>query len=191
MKKKRSRRRRSADVDTMRPEYDFSKGVRVATLTSYMRAMNAVVIDPDVLDVFPDSASVNEALRALAVVIRRRDRSRGREALGVEEHQGTHAEAAIARESVDRLIVGVVVNDRAHPARAELLQILARRPLLLPSDVDGDADEIAVCHPHRSPLALVVAGAADARDHRDRKQCEEELAQHAEPLSTARATRAF
>jgi hypothetical protein len=62
----------------MRPEYDFSNGVRVATITRYMRAMNAVVIDPDVLDVFSDSASVNEALRALAVVIRQHRKPRGK-----------------------------------------------------------------------------------------------------------------
>jgi len=31
-----------------------------------------VVVDPEVLDVFPDGATVNEALRALAPVLRHR-----------------------------------------------------------------------------------------------------------------------
>jgi len=76
MKKKASRRRTVVDVDTMRREYDFTKAVRGATVTRYRKGTNVVVIDPDVLDVFPDSGSVNEALRALAVVIRQRRRPR-------------------------------------------------------------------------------------------------------------------
>jgi len=56
----------------MRPEYDFSGAVRGVTAARYAEGTNAVVITPDVLDVFPDSASVNEALRALAPVIRHR-----------------------------------------------------------------------------------------------------------------------
>ena len=76
MKKKRSRPGRSADRDTMRSEYDFSKGVRGVTAAPYAEGANIVVIDPDVLDVFPDGTSVNEALRALAPVLRQR-RKRG------------------------------------------------------------------------------------------------------------------
>lgn len=56
----------------MRPEYDFSKGVRGATAARFREGTNIVVLDPDVMDVFPDSEAVNEALRALAPVIRRR-----------------------------------------------------------------------------------------------------------------------
>ena len=70
MKKKVSRTRRPADRDTMRPEYDFSKGVRGATAARYAEGRHVVAIDPSVLDVFPDAASVNEALRALAPVLR-------------------------------------------------------------------------------------------------------------------------
>jgi hypothetical protein len=62
----------TADEDTMRPEYDFSKGVRGATAARFREGTNIVVLDPDVMDVFPDSEAVNEALRALAPVIRRR-----------------------------------------------------------------------------------------------------------------------
>ena len=61
----------AADEDTMRPEYDFSHGKRGVTARRYAQGANVVVISPDVLDVFPDGASVNEALRALAPVLRR------------------------------------------------------------------------------------------------------------------------
>lgn len=58
------------DRDTMRPEYDFSTAVRGVTAARYVQGANIVVIDPEVLDVFPDGATVNEALRALAPVLR-------------------------------------------------------------------------------------------------------------------------
>ncbi|MDO8476224.1 MAG: hypothetical protein Q7W02_08500 [Candidatus Rokubacteria bacterium] len=72
MKRKGSRRRATADRDTLRPEYDFSGAVRGVTATRYAQGANVVLIDPEVLDVFPDGLAVNEALRALAPVIRRR-----------------------------------------------------------------------------------------------------------------------
>jgi hypothetical protein len=70
MKKKVSRRAPDSERDTMRPEYDFSKGVRGVTAARYAQGTNIVVIDPQVLDVFPDSDAVNETLRALAPVLR-------------------------------------------------------------------------------------------------------------------------
>ena len=63
---------READQDTMRPEYDFSKGKRGVTAARYREGTNVIVLDPSLLDVFPDSDAVNEALRALAPVLRRR-----------------------------------------------------------------------------------------------------------------------
>ena len=54
----------------MRPEYDFSKGVRGVTAARYAEGTNVVVIDPQVLDVFPNGQAVNQALRALAPVLR-------------------------------------------------------------------------------------------------------------------------
>lgn len=69
--KRRARGNAAADRDTLRPEYDFSRAVRGATAARYAEGANIVVVDPTVLDVFPDGASVNEALRALAPVIRR------------------------------------------------------------------------------------------------------------------------
>ncbi len=76
MKKRASRKKSSTDRDTLRVEYDFSEGVRGATTARYAEGANIVVVDPDVLDVFPDGTSVNEALRALAPVLRHR-RPRG------------------------------------------------------------------------------------------------------------------
>src|ERR1041384_2756568 len=74
MKKPRARRRPrlNPDRDTMRPEYDFSKAVRGAIAARFRQGTNLVVVDPAVRDVFPDSDAVNEALRALAPVLRRR-----------------------------------------------------------------------------------------------------------------------
>jgi hypothetical protein len=75
MKKNGSRKRRTGDRDTMRPEYDFSRAVRGVTAARYAQGANVVVIDPDILDVFPTGESVNEALRALAPVLRRNRRA--------------------------------------------------------------------------------------------------------------------
>ena len=59
------------DRDTMRPEYDFSRAVRRVTAARYAQGANIAVIDPEVLDVFPDGTTVNQTLRALAPVLRR------------------------------------------------------------------------------------------------------------------------
>jgi hypothetical protein len=64
------------DRDTMRPEYDFSSAVRGLTAARYAQGANVVVVDPAVIDVFPDSAAVNDALRALAPLIRHRKAGR-------------------------------------------------------------------------------------------------------------------
>lgn len=73
MKKDQAKRRAAdPDRDTMRPEYDFSKGVRGVTAARYREGTNVIVLDPSVMDVFPDSEAVNETLRALAPVLRRR-----------------------------------------------------------------------------------------------------------------------
>ena len=56
--------------DTLQPEYDFSMAVRGVTARRYAEGTNVVVIPPDILDIFPDTVTVSEALRALAPVIR-------------------------------------------------------------------------------------------------------------------------
>ena len=57
--------------DDMRPEYDFSGGVRGKFYKEYMKGTNVVLLDPDVAEVFPDSRAVNEALRVLAQLAKR------------------------------------------------------------------------------------------------------------------------
>jgi hypothetical protein len=54
--------------DEMRPEYDFSGGVRGKYYEAYKQSTNVVVLDPDVAEVFRDSASVNEALKLLTKI---------------------------------------------------------------------------------------------------------------------------
>ena len=51
--------------DEMRPEYDFSKGVRGKYVERVREGTNVVVLDPDVAAAFKDSAAVNTALRQL------------------------------------------------------------------------------------------------------------------------------
>ncbi len=55
----------------MAEEYDFSKGVRSKYSDRYALGTNIVVLDPDVAQNFPDSQSVNEALRTLIKVAQR------------------------------------------------------------------------------------------------------------------------
>jgi hypothetical protein len=55
--------------DEMRPQYDFSKGVRGKYAAEYRAGSNVVVLDPDVAEVFKTSEAVNEALRE---VVRKR-----------------------------------------------------------------------------------------------------------------------
>jgi len=54
-----------SDQDDMRPEYDLRGGVRGKYYKEYMKGTNVVLLDPDVAAVFPDSESVNQALRVL------------------------------------------------------------------------------------------------------------------------------
>jgi hypothetical protein len=54
----------------MLDEYDFSDGVRGKYVGRFPKGSNVVVLEPDVAQVFTDSESVNQALRALAGIIR-------------------------------------------------------------------------------------------------------------------------
>ena len=47
------------------PDIDFSGGVRGKYAARYAEGTNLVALSPDVAEVFPDSAAVNEALRTL------------------------------------------------------------------------------------------------------------------------------
>jgi hypothetical protein len=53
-----------------RAEYDFSDGVRGKYASRFAEGSNVVVLDPDVTDIFSDAESVNDALRAMANIIR-------------------------------------------------------------------------------------------------------------------------
>ena len=59
----------SHDPD-MLDTYDFSGGVRGKYAQRYAAGSNMVRLDPDVAEIFPDSDSVNEALRALIKIAR-------------------------------------------------------------------------------------------------------------------------
>jgi hypothetical protein len=73
-----SSKKRTADVDTMRSEYDFSKAVRGVTAARYARGTNIVLLDPDIAELFPDSRAVNEALRTFARLARGTRRPKAR-----------------------------------------------------------------------------------------------------------------
>lgn len=53
------------DTNDMRPEYDFSGGIRGKHYQAYQEDTNVVLLEPEVARVFSDSASVNQALRML------------------------------------------------------------------------------------------------------------------------------
>jgi hypothetical protein len=59
-----------SDNDEIRPEYDFSHGVRGQHYAAYRAGTNVVFLDPDVAKAFADSASVNQALRLLLQLAR-------------------------------------------------------------------------------------------------------------------------
>jgi uncharacterized DUF497 family protein len=56
------------DQDTMREEYNFSGGVRGKHYEAYRQGTNLVLLEPDVAQIFKDSATVNSALRMLAKI---------------------------------------------------------------------------------------------------------------------------
>jgi hypothetical protein len=64
MRKESAKRRR----DELRPEYDLARlkgGVRGKYYEQATAGTNLVLLDPDVARAFPDSSSVNRALRLL------------------------------------------------------------------------------------------------------------------------------
>jgi len=77
MKKQNKRKARSSDQ--MRPEYDFSEGVRGKHAASYAAGSNVVVLAPDVASQFQTADDVNETLRAVAKLMERRRSRRNRQ----------------------------------------------------------------------------------------------------------------
>ena len=58
----------------MRKDYDFTGGVRGKYARRYAQGTNVVVLEPDVAKVFPNAEAVNRSLRALAGIIRERNK---------------------------------------------------------------------------------------------------------------------
>ncbi len=56
----------------MLSDYNFEKGVRGKYAKRYAAGTNLVVLSEDVVKIFPDSKSVNDALRMLAKIAGRR-----------------------------------------------------------------------------------------------------------------------
>ncbi len=54
----------------MLEEYDFNNGVRGKYTSQYKEGTNMVRLDPELIEYFPDSASVNEALKSLVKLIK-------------------------------------------------------------------------------------------------------------------------
>lgn len=63
---------RNDRVCEMKAEYDFSGGARGSYAKRFAEGANIVVLDPDVAEVFRTSAEVNDALRLLARIAKRR-----------------------------------------------------------------------------------------------------------------------
>jgi hypothetical protein len=69
---------RSKANGDMLPGYDFSKGVRGKYYRAYSQGSNVVVLDPEVVKEFPDSRSVNEALKQIIKIIHEHKKAPGR-----------------------------------------------------------------------------------------------------------------
>ena len=63
----------SNDPD-MLEEYDFSKGIRGKYAKKHKKGTNVVIIDPEVAEFFPNENSVNDALRSLIPIIKKREK---------------------------------------------------------------------------------------------------------------------
>jgi len=65
--------KKSLELDPLaeRPKLDFSKGVRGKYYGRIQKDDNVILLAPDLIDTFPDSDSVNEALRSLKAIATR------------------------------------------------------------------------------------------------------------------------
>lgn len=64
------RKRTNSVGPAMRPEYDFSKGVRGKYADRPRGTGNLVLIEPDLCEFFPDARSVNRVLRGVAAIVK-------------------------------------------------------------------------------------------------------------------------
>lgn len=70
----------------MLEEYDFSGGVRGKYAKRCAEGTNVVVVETDLVEFFPDSDSVNDALRHLAAVIRKHRATDRPSGAGPQQH---------------------------------------------------------------------------------------------------------
>ena len=68
--KKLTSQKPSENTDVMRPEYDFSKGVRGKHAARYAEGTNVVVLASDVARHFRNAEQVNEVLRAVSKLLK-------------------------------------------------------------------------------------------------------------------------
>ena len=68
----------SDDRDHMRAEYDFSQGVRGKHFQAFRAGTNVVFLEHDLVEAFPDSRSVNQALRLLVRLAQTKGLTSGR-----------------------------------------------------------------------------------------------------------------
>ena len=65
-----SKRKKNDDHDDMLPEHDLSHGVRGKHAAAFRQTQRVILLDHDVARVFKDGRQVNNALRALAQILR-------------------------------------------------------------------------------------------------------------------------
>ena len=78
MSTKSTRKVEKSEQGTLRAEYrreDLGEGVRGKYTKRFANGTNLVLLSPDVAKAFPDSASVNEALRGLLHIAERSAKS--------------------------------------------------------------------------------------------------------------------
>jgi len=68
----------------MLEEYNFSDGIRGKYASKYKEGTNIVILDPELIEYFPDSASVNEALRSLARLMKKYRNKKAKQVGSVE-----------------------------------------------------------------------------------------------------------
>jgi hypothetical protein len=68
---RKARKTRRVGLDEILPEYDFSRARPNKYASRYTAGSIVVVLEPDVAAVFRSAGEVNEALRALAGIIRK------------------------------------------------------------------------------------------------------------------------
>lgn len=68
---RKGRKTNRVGVDEILPEYDFTRARRNKYASRYATGSVVVVLEPDVAAAFPGSREANDALRALAGIIKK------------------------------------------------------------------------------------------------------------------------